>query len=408
MTCCILRELSRDAAIKLVVGRNIMGRSRHRHHSSGHPNGHSNGQGHQGNAPPSNGAPLAESHPVNRADAESADANAFDESTDPTNTATAVTPDAHAVSEQLEFLTSELDDRDQLVQALTSQLEEAVEQLDRLHRQGVDRSSRSAGGGGAMPADFIDEQRANSDRINQWLDQWDQSQPLDLWARIEDRIGELAAHLGAHGASPGIGSPAHAAPAAHQHHEPSAEQTPSASSWEETKQRLLGEMSFGLGDATPAAAAAPPATMAAIDGPPISSADVEFPTAIDLENSSREELCAAIETRDKYISYLTHRLRASEMQQPVNWDALSQAPADLRQQLVDLEGRYREHLRREECDLALERARLAREQARLQQDRTRLEHQMRRAGITADDNRPGGNPADVDERSWLKMFGRKR
>jgi hypothetical protein len=96
------------------------------------------------------------------------------------------------------------------------------------------------------------------------------------------------------------------------------------------------------------------------------------------------------------------------MQQPVDWDALSQAPADLRQQLVDLEGRYREHLRREECDMALERARLAREQARLQQDRSRLEHQMRRAGIGADDLRPAGGGPEGEDRSWLKMFGKKK
>jgi hypothetical protein len=391
-----------------------MGRSKHRHNSNGHANGNANGHGQQVGGSSSNVAPVSDYHPQNSANGAQTAAIPVEEPATTDNLHTNVVLDPHAVGEQIEFLTSELDDRDQLVAALTAQLEEAVEQLDRLHRQGADRSARSGGGSSAsVPGDFIDEQRASAERLNQWLDQWDQSQPLDLWARIEDRINDLAAHLGAQGAAHAVASVSHAAafaaPAIQR--ETPAEQAPPASSWEETKQRLLGEMSFNFGDPTPAApdaAADSSATAVAPHGPQISLSDVQFPAAIDLDGASREDLCAAVETRDKYISYLTHRLRASEFQQPIDWDALNQAPAEMRQQLVDLERRYQEHLRREECDLALERARLAREQARLQQDRVRLEHQMRRAGIAADDLRPAGGPSEADDRSWLKMFGKKR
>lgn len=388
-----------------------MGRSKHRHHSNGNSHGSANGQSRHGDAPTTGPAPPGASPPVHSSSEQSTSSSDFNAPTQPETSATAVAADPHETNEQIEFLTSELNDRDQLVHALTAQLEEAVEQLDRLHRQGADRASRAGGSGGSVTADFIDEQRANNDRLNQWLDQWDQSQPFDLWARIEDRLGELASQFAGHGNSSTSGISSHhapfAAPAAQQVHEPPAEQAPAASSWEETKQRLLGEMSFNFGDTAPASGSTT-TTAASVEIPPISAADVEFPIALDFDKASREELCSAIEIRDKYISYLTHRLRASEMQQPVNWDALGQAPADLRQQLLDLEGRYSEHLRREECDMALERARLAREQARLQQDRTRLEHQMRRAGITADDNRPGSSAIDADDRSWLKMFGKKK
>lgn len=292
-----------------------------------------------------------------------------------------------------------LHEKDELIAALTSQLEETVEQLDRLHRQGADRMSPRSSG----PAAGFGGDPQTTDRLNQWLDQWDERQPIDVWTRIEQRIEELANHLGSH-------------PNAHSHHEPAPLAaliaTPDAApqaplSWEETKRRMLGE----LADPEPALIAEPgPAAEIAVPEEPVSTAQVEYPAAVDLETADRPQLAQAIETRDRYISYLTHRLRASEMRQPVDWHALNQAPADLRQQLEDLENRYREHLRREECEMALERARLAREQARLQQDRHRLEQQMRRSGINADDYKtpaPAGRNGDED-RSWLNVFGRKK
>jgi hypothetical protein len=308
-----------------------------------------------------------------------------------------ITSDVEA-REQIEFLTSELDERDQLIAALTSQLEGAVEQLDRLHRQGTDRNGRSSSGGG-VPFEFIEDQRAVADRVSQWLDQWDQLQPMELWLRMESRINELASHLGSP-SSPEVvyQEPVFAPPAAIQEQSNSSD----LSAWEETKQRLLGGLGDPaalLGGATQTQAEAAANSASEIPAP---AADLEFPQAIDVDSAEREELVQAIDVRDRYISDLTHRLRAAEMRQPVDWDALSQAPADLRQQLEDLESRYREHLRREECDLALERARLAREQARLQQDRHRFDQQMRRAGLSAGE--PQNNSAADDERSWLKMF----
>jgi len=303
-----------------------------------------------------------------------------------------------AVNDASADVSAALFEKDELIAALTAQLEETVEQLDRLHRQGADRASpRSAGSSSGLNGDSL----ATSDRINQWLDQWDATQPIDLWTRIEQRIEEIAGQLGS-GSHP---RESHAAEAP-SHSPPSTTESSHgiASSWEETKRRLLGEVS----DAAPAESpAAPPVQDAPIE-PPVSQ-QVEYPAAIDVDSADRHQLIEGIEIRDRYISYLTHRLRAAEMRQPVDWDALNQAPADLRQQLEDLENRYREHLRREECDMALERARLAREQARLQQDRHRLEQQIRRAGVNPDEYKTPVAPGrGDDDRSWLNVFGRKK
>ena len=134
------------------------------------------------------------------------------------------------------------------------------------------------------------------------------------------------------------------------------------------------------------------------------------PTPIDVDTAEHVVLIDAVETRDRYIAYLTQRLRALEMQGPTNWDAMNNAPDELRARLQQLEADYREHLRREECDMALERARLAREQNRLKQDRHKMELQARKLGFTSDEFKlpPAAGEAEGDDRSWRKMFGRKK
>jgi hypothetical protein len=292
---------------------------------------------------------------------------------------------------------AQLSEKDELIAALTAQLEETVERLDRLHRQGADRGVRTSGSG--TPTEFLEEQRSLTERLNQWLDVWDNAQPLELWARLESRLEEI--QIARPPAIENDGWP-QAAPAAQVHRLEAAEPAAGASGWETAKQRILGELGLESNADEPA----PPPVVAPQPIEPAFTPSVEYPAAVDFSTASREELCQAIDIRDRYISHLTHRLRSAEIRQPVNWEVLNEAPADLRQQLQDLEVRYREHLRREEVDLSLERARLAREQARLEQERHRFAQQLKRAGLT-NETAPAGE-MDEDDRSWRKMFGRKK
>lgn len=52
--------------------------------------------------------------------------------------------EAELTPERVESLEAQLADRDQLVAALTERLEQAAEQLDRLHRTGADRGVHPA------------------------------------------------------------------------------------------------------------------------------------------------------------------------------------------------------------------------------------------------------------------------
>jgi hypothetical protein len=295
-------------------------------------------------------------------------------------------------------LSAELQDKDDLIHALTAQLEQAVDQLDRIHREGGDRGGRASSSSGGVTGDFVEEQRFVNDRLTQWLDGWDQQQPFDILARIEQRIEDLVAR--GISAAPAAGFAGFDAPAAEV-----KEPEDSAAAWEEAKRKLLGDMSFG----EPAAA---PAPVPSQPQPPASLGDIDYPKPIDVDTAEHVVLVDAVETRDRYIAYLTQRLRALEMQGPTNWDAMNNAPEELRVRLQQLEANYLEHLRREECDMALERARLAREQNRLKQDRHKMELQARKLGFTSDEFKlppaGGGEAAEGDDRSWRKMFGRKK
>ncbi|QDT52035.1 hypothetical protein Pan44_00420 [Caulifigura coniformis] len=296
---------------------------------------------------------------------------------------------------QVAELTAELQDKEDLIHALTSQLEQAVDQLDRIHREGGDRGGRTAAATGGVAGEFVEEQRYVNDRVSQWLDSWDQQQPFDLWNRIEQRIEEIVQR--------GIAAPA--APSFNGFETPTApikEPDNSDAAWEEAKRKLLGDMSFGESSTAPAASQAEP---------PISLGDISYPDPIDVDTAEHVVLIDAVEVRDRYIAYLTQRLRALEMQGPANWEAMNNAPEELRTRLEQLEADYREHLRREECDMALERARLAREQNRLKQDRHKLEVQARKLGFASDEFKlppPVAGELEGDDRSWRKMFGRKK
>ncbi len=295
-------------------------------------------------------------------------------------------------------LTAELQDKEELIHALTAQLEQAVDQLDRIEREGGSRGGRSnSGGSGGIGGDFVEEQRFVNDRLSQWLDVWDQQQPLDMWARIEQRIEEIVQRGVT--AIPTAGFGGFDAPAANVQ-----EPEDSAAAWEEAKRKLLGDMSFGD------AAAAPAPVAPKLPEPPASLGDISYPAPIDIDNAEHVVLIDAVEVRDRYIAYLTQRLRALEMQGPTNWEVMNNAPEELRVRLQQLENDYREHLRREECDMALERARLAREQNRVKQDRHKMELQARKLGFTSDEFKlpPAPGEAEGDDRSWRKMFGRKK
>lgn len=303
-------------------------------------------------------------------------------------------------TEEIQRLHGELDGKEQLVQAITARLEETVDQLDRLQRQG---NSRGGGGGASAGGikEILDSQQAVAQRVDESLQYWEGT--AGYFEQILERLNEIAR------SSTGPGVSSSAAPAS------------GGSSYERMKANLLAQSPSSPGQSTaapsptpapavPAAAAPalPPLLMAAAASLETSSPP---PVPVDTGLASREELAEAVQTRDAYIASLVKeaRRRDDAIFHNIEWSKLSSAPEDLRPQLVELSKRLREAVQREEHAQSMERARLAREQARIDLVKQQLEAQIRRlatpAGATPTPapEPPSGKPA---KDSWLNRLKR--
>jgi hypothetical protein len=286
---------------------------------------------------------------------------------------------------EIDRLKSELVSKDELVQAITSRLEETVEQLDRLQRQGNSRPGPGGSGGAGSIKDVLDSQNALSERVDQSLNCWESAGAY--FEQILQKLEDLASQPARPGSGPVAG--------------PTIDSGPAGSAYERMKANLLANV-----PAMPAMSP-PPLPMGAL-GADRASGDAEdfgaTPVPIDVETASREELADGITLRDQYISHLiqSFRTRDDAILQKVDWSRLQSAPEDLRPQLLALGQRLREKIQREELDHSMERARLAREQARIELVKQQLEAQIRRLSSPA----PATPPADEKKGkdSWLNRL----
>jgi hypothetical protein len=310
--------------------------------------------------------------------------------------------DAASPAEQILVLTAELQERDRLVELLTERLEQAAEQLDRIHRSGGDRGARPGGGGG-LSGEAAERQAAVTDRLEALLESWEQAQAPALLERIDLRLDKLVQLLRDGGGT----ADEHPEPQIQRASSPAASPGSGPEGWAELKAKLLKDQPAGAAPvsvATPStlvASAAPAA--ATVEQEPEEAPIAEPPAAVSEGETDPQVLTAAVQARDAYIVSLINEFRRYRRLQPIDWESVKDCPEELRQRLERLEHRLDQELKREELALSLERARLAREQAQLEQLRTRLDKEIRRLGSNA--------PADADEQegsSWTRMFGRKK
>ena len=302
-------------------------------------------------------------------------------------------------------LQQQLDEKDQLVLALTERLEEAAEQLDRVQRSGADKGKRVSGGGPS--SDVIAQQQALIEKLGKTAELWEDVQPGEAFARIESRLDDLRGLLV--GAAPGQATVAPAAPRSPSSSSSSASESKkpaqsggddsqegsTLSAWEKMKAELMGEEA----STTPAPSSPPEPTatvateattpdVSAPTSPPAGDgqdqptleplSELQLPEPIDPDSADRSELAAGIEARDQYIGYLTRRLRSVESRthQPIDWERLNNAPDDLRETLQQLEADLVDRLRIAEVDLSLERARLSRVETRVRGMQKQIEKRM--------------------------------
>ena len=320
------------------------------------------------------------------------------------------------VAERAARLERQLAERDQLVQALTDQLELAAEQLDRMQRSGAADRRRGGGGGSNLPADVVADHRQMLEDMQRVVQQWEDMQAGLVLGRIEGHVIELRDFV-ADRLTPGAaisGSPRAPRPeptpaAAVEAAQSAGDEINSSSVWETLKAEMLSDGS------SPAAAPVPGLVGLGPTRPlePIQVADP--PKNVNLNASTPDELAEAVMERDAYICYLLQLLRTrTEVAVPPDWSVLNNAPAELVVQLEHMSAELQDNLRRADVEISIERARLAREQAQLTLREEQLKRQMRDLGIEqeaiANDKRTGvpGKPGGSSDRRWSRFLGINR
>lgn len=293
--------------------------------------------------------------------------------------------------------------KDELIHALTEQLEQAAEQLDRFQRSGA---RGRTGASGAVP----EEQRKACEDLQRIVQQWEDLQAGLTLGRIEMQVSEIRdLILDLRSDRPHSRNGHNGEASQHHHDDQSAilsfadlakdeESPPANTEWERMKSQLLSS------DDQEADAASP--SWDALEQPL-----PEPPPAISPENSDATELHTAIVERDDYIRLLLTRLRRIEVLQPAAAiSALEPDSSEFVAKVQLLEQRLLEHARCAEVELSVERAKLARERSQLAQQQEHISRQLKKLGLNnVDDlNNAEVQAGTLQERRWSRFLGRPR
>lgn len=376
-----------------------------------------------------------------------------------------ITTENLQAQEKVAELELALEEKEQLIVALTERLEQVAEQLDRRHRTGADRGMTISGGG--VSQEVIEEQQKLAQDLHAVLELWQGMETDASLSRIELQISELKQvvekgfEAGPVAATPStlvdyLSSPtiesspeepeSQVEEQASEQLEPEeqsvsapAENTPlaedsstadseDASGWEAMKAKLLAgqgvDVSTDLAKQTPPPSPppAPPqevptesitenfSTENAADTsqrtlssykPPLPEAPVE----IHYELASKDQLMQAIKERDQYISQLIKRVREAETAViPVNWEQLNNAPKELLEKLQVLHHDLEHNLGLAEVEISIERARLSRTESMLQNREAQIRKKEKQMGLNQDREEEKVDDNSLDDegkKSWL-------
>ncbi|MCA9052422.1 MAG: hypothetical protein KDA75_01230 [Planctomycetaceae bacterium] len=295
---------------------------------------------------------------------------------------------AAPAASQIAELTAELQQRDQLIEVLTERLEEAAEQLDRVHRSGGDRALRAGGGGGlggGVPGEVFDRLLEVADRTEVMAAEWEEVQGGALLNRIDIRLEKLIEIIRGDAPAP--------EPSPAMMHGSAAENGSRPADHESAAAYSASAVRDDSSDAEAE--------------PEIELADA--PQPIDDAESHPETLFQAVRARDEYIEYLIRELRRKHPYRPIDWEALQSCPEEQTAQLKVLETRLQSEIQREELALSLERAKMGRERMELDKIRSRLEREIRGLGKGAAKEETQEQDQTIDQNSRLaRLFGRKK
>lgn len=321
------------------------------------------------------------------------------------------------LSSENEELKNDLLAKEELITALTDRLEQAAEQLDRLRRSGADRGWR---GGGGMPSDVIQDQRAAVEELKQIAARFDEMQAATTLGRLEMQVSELRDLI--------VALPQTSSRTDNGAQKPATLSGPAGATgfapprpgggtwWDRQKAAMLDESPPDESDNS--STEMPAEAIAECDSddqgsrsclPDFSGFTFEIsplPPEPDWESLTLETACELLRQRDALIAELREPLVQAEMANLFSqgFGSVELLPDDLRTELSDLQDQWEVRFRKHETELSIERARLAREQMQAKQLQEQLRKQLAESGASHGKNGEGESRA---ERRWFRFMGQQ-
>lgn len=310
---------------------------------------------------------------------------------------------AETAAAQVLELQRQLQEKDQLVTALTDRLEQAAEQLDRIRRSGGDRAVRRGPGG--VPPELLEEHRSAIDELKQSVARWEEMQAGLTLGRLESQVSELRdLILG----NLGTGEPARRHGGEHLPTKRTPELSKAAAAgptswWEQQKASLLEETVPEERPPAVAAETAPPASL-------VSLAELrvpDLPPPVDLDSLPLEAAREAVRQRDRLIETLREQVLLAQAREAfAGYDLEApDLPAGLRERIALFEQQWTSKFRQLELDLSIERAQLARDEAMLQGRQEMIDKELVRLGLhPAPDRHSAVPPEQSTRKRWFAFL----
>lgn len=299
--------------------------------------------------------------------------------------------------EQVDFnrmqqLETRLADREQLVSILTSRLEQAADELDRIKRSGGVLSKSM--GDGADTASLLAGQTEVASKLDRFVEAWEERYEGPALRRMEASIEELRERLEQAALQSLWKNPEH------------AQQLPRDTRSSIETDPDQSEDSNGTVEARPARRPLEaPVTLVLVSSDEVpDDLDVPIPQPVADHDVPESELRKAVSDRDAYIRWLCQRMRDITGRLE-GWLGELQTESDdvtLHRRVDELEKLIHDQLRVAEIDVSIERARLSRDQAQLREQTERLAREREKIAKAID---PANEPEDSPLlRRWKKFL----
>lgn len=262
--------------------------------------------------------------------------------------------------EDADLLQLRLAEKEEVVRELTARLEQAAEQLDRMHRSGADRGAKVSG----IPKQVVEQQAELVAELQEAVMRWQELQTTSMLERIEIQLEELREFLQEQFAP---------------EPEPEPEEATSEEATDDSEQPIEPDVQQQ-------------ADSSVDDVGEIEKASPAPP--LELDDTTVQDLQSHIKQQDAYLDYLSERVKQIADAPVLEWEQ----PEDLESQLQTVAGQLKEAAELTEVELSHQSSRLKRKQQQLAEREQQILEEIRELGIDIPDTSEG-------VKAWVAALG---